>query len=347
MEKEIIKKIIEAGNLAPSGGNSQPWRFIVENDSIKVIALPDKDHKILNIKNRGTWVAHGALLKNFKIAAENFGFEPVIELFPEMHVSAIVKFKPADTDNKTELYEALFNRHSNRKPYDKEPLPENDKKYLQEGIHDFPQCELVFVEGEKIKKVAENVSYDTVVSLQNRLLHKHLFDEVLWNEEEQHSKGGLYFKTMEMAPPKSTVFKLFKMWHINQFFGKIGFRKKILEETSRKMGQSALWGAITVNDEDINFLHAGGLIQDIWLRATKLGYSFQLVVAIAFLWQQANFGNRNIFSHHDLNMIENAYKNLKEAFGVKDRIIALMFRIGKSGPPLAVSHKRPPQIEWN
>jgi nitroreductase len=31
--KEDLKKILEAGRLAPSGGNRQPWRFIVVTDS--------------------------------------------------------------------------------------------------------------------------------------------------------------------------------------------------------------------------------------------------------------------------------------------------------------------------
>ena len=30
---EDLKKILEAGRLAPSGGNSQPWSFVVVKDS--------------------------------------------------------------------------------------------------------------------------------------------------------------------------------------------------------------------------------------------------------------------------------------------------------------------------
>jgi len=33
---EIIKNIVEAGTLAPSGGNRQPWRFIVVTDKQKI-----------------------------------------------------------------------------------------------------------------------------------------------------------------------------------------------------------------------------------------------------------------------------------------------------------------------
>ena len=39
VEKEKIKKVLEAGRLAPSWGNTQPWRFIVVQDRAKIEAL--------------------------------------------------------------------------------------------------------------------------------------------------------------------------------------------------------------------------------------------------------------------------------------------------------------------
>lgn len=36
VEKEKIEKVLEAGRLAPSWGNTQPWRFIVVRDRAKI-----------------------------------------------------------------------------------------------------------------------------------------------------------------------------------------------------------------------------------------------------------------------------------------------------------------------
>lgn len=41
IDQEAIEDILEAGRLSPSGGNEQPWHFIVVNDSEKIIALSD------------------------------------------------------------------------------------------------------------------------------------------------------------------------------------------------------------------------------------------------------------------------------------------------------------------
>ena len=39
VEKEKIEKVLEAGRLAPSWGNTQPWRFIVVQDKAKIEQL--------------------------------------------------------------------------------------------------------------------------------------------------------------------------------------------------------------------------------------------------------------------------------------------------------------------
>ena len=42
---EIIKTILEAGIKAPSGGNRQPWRFVVVTDKDKIKNFEPEDHQ--------------------------------------------------------------------------------------------------------------------------------------------------------------------------------------------------------------------------------------------------------------------------------------------------------------
>src|SRR3989344_6844296 len=139
MDKEIIKKIIEAGNHAPSGGNSQPWKFIVKNNVIQIIALPENDHRILNFKNRGTYIAHGALIENIDITSRALGYEPKFELFPKTNVSTSVTFYPLNGTREVDLYSYIFQRHSNRKSFKTEPLSQKEKEYIFQDVNKFPQ----------------------------------------------------------------------------------------------------------------------------------------------------------------------------------------------------------------
>src|SRR3989344_5200913 len=207
MDREIIKKIIEAGNCAPSGSNSQPWRFIYSDNILRVIALPEKDHRIFNFRNRGTYIAHGALMENIDIASRFFNYEPQFELFPEKESSCRITFFPSKEPKRVELYDSISKRHTNRKPYDTKPLSVEEKEYLFQGTDRFPQCELVIAEGENILQLARNLAYDILISLQNKILHQLLFREIIWKEEDQKLQQGLYVKTMEITPLKAFVFK--------------------------------------------------------------------------------------------------------------------------------------------
>lgn len=99
INKETIQKILEASINAPSGSNSQPWRFEFFDNELRIIATPEKDHPILNFRNRGTWVAHGALIENIIIAATHFGFKTKPHFFPDYrdpNLTAILEFKKDD-----------------------------------------------------------------------------------------------------------------------------------------------------------------------------------------------------------------------------------------------------------
>lgn len=348
MDKEIIKKIIEAGNLAPSGGNSQPWKFIARDNTVEVAMLPEKDHPILNFKNRGTYVAHGALMENVEIAASSFGYKSLFEIFPRPGISARITFQPLERAQNEELKEAIAKRHSNRKPYKNEALLEEEKRYLFEGAHKFPQCELAVAEGEKMRRISENLAFDLVLFLSNKLLHEHFFQEVLWEEEDQKLRGGLYIKTMEIAGPKAFIFKLLKNWTAVQLLNRMKLPQKIYKESVKTASSAGLFGAIIIRNQDDNFIYAGRLMENIWLRATKLNLGFQLITGVPFLWQQLNFGKSKIFSKKDKAVINKAYRNLLDIFRVEDqdRVIACIFRIGEAEKPLAISYKRPPSIDW-
>lgn len=348
MDKATIEKIIEAGNLAPSGGNSQPWRFIVRSGTIAVIGLPEKDHEVLNFENRGTYFAHGALLENMRIAAAHFGYETKFELLKEKNIFVQVTFTPNPSSNgkHEDLYDALFKRHSNRKPYGKAALSSEVKYYLLAGTHRFPGCEIATVEGEAIREAAQSMAFDTPIFLENERLHRLLFKEIIWKEHEQKHRHGLYVKTLEIKPPKSFVFKRLAHWKTAKFFGKLKLPQKIYEDNAKTLASAGLWGAVAVEPRDIDFFHAGMALENVWLRAAEMGLGFQIVTGVAFLWQRLHFGDPGIFSSREQNIIEQAGERLIKIFGIKNKIIAATFRIGSADPATARSYKREPEILW-
>src|SRR3989344_3946164 len=85
-----IKEILSLAVNAPSGHNSQPWKFVVKEDSLQIFNVPDKDKTIFNWNQKGSLTAHGALIENIVILASEKGFEASVTLFPEGQESNLV-----------------------------------------------------------------------------------------------------------------------------------------------------------------------------------------------------------------------------------------------------------------
>ena len=62
--RDQIEQIIRELVNAPSGDNSQPWRFEMGDSEVRLFNLVGRDATLFNFKNRGDFLAHGALIEN-------------------------------------------------------------------------------------------------------------------------------------------------------------------------------------------------------------------------------------------------------------------------------------------
>jgi len=350
---ETIKEIIIASVNAPSGSNSQPWRFETSGDQINVIAEPKKDHPILNYKNRGTWIAHGALIENIKIAAGALGFKTEIKIFPDPanpNLTAQIKLFEA-TSLEKELFQVIPERTTNRKKYDLNPLTFEQKKYLGQAVEEVgDEVRVIWIEDiNQINRLCQAGAANEIVTLENQKLHELFFDEVVWSrEEEQKKMGGLSVETMELKPPEKFGLKLFKHWSIMSKLAKFGLTKKIAAGNAKNYATTPLMGLVAVKNDDRDFIIAGRVIERIWLKATRLGFSFHLITGTMFFWQGINLGGLKLFSVDHRRIIADEYQAILDIAGIKDKswLVTAMFRVGRGGEPTARSTKKSPEIRW-
>lgn len=342
--EESIKKILEAGAQAPSGSNSQPWRFRVRDNQIDVIAFPEKDHPILNFRYRGTWFAHGALLENILIAASALGYNAQFDLFPDKsnsNLTARITLERGSLKDEL-LYKYIFKRTTNRKPYANTPLTSEQRADLLRSVREVGGGEVKLIEDlNKLKILGEALSANEVVMLENKFLHKLFFEEIVWTgEEEKKRKSGLYLKTMELKPPQQFALRFFKYWPVVNFLNKLGLAKSIAKENAGVYSSAAAIGILIVDDDDVAFLQAGRIVERLWLKVTKMNLSFHLLTGIPFLWQGIRAGKAEYFSREHVGLIEDAYKKIVGIGGATaGRIAAFLFRIGDGGEPSARSSK--------
>ncbi len=136
----ILRRIVESAAAAPSIHNTQPWRFtVVADDLLEVHADPDRALWVGDPHARALYLSCGAALFNIKAAIRMTGFNPLVWPLPHPEfaptVLAAVQAEPGRPPSFTEreLYEAIWQRHTNRGPFTDESVAEPLRVSLEQA----------------------------------------------------------------------------------------------------------------------------------------------------------------------------------------------------------------------
>ncbi len=125
-----LRFLLNYGVLAPSNHNVQPWLFRIVSDGIELYADRTRALPVVDPEDRELIIGCGAALFNLRIALRHFGYESLVEIFPEASkpdLLARVNFgreKKAVAEEHA-LFEAIVKRRTNRTPFDERPVPES------------------------------------------------------------------------------------------------------------------------------------------------------------------------------------------------------------------------------
>lgn len=104
MSRDVLVKILNLARWAPSGDNTQPWRFeIVADDHIVIYGFDTRERVLYDFDGHPSQMAHGALIETLRIAAS--GFEMMIEW----------ALRPGSPDN-APVYDVILKRSPNLLP---------------------------------------------------------------------------------------------------------------------------------------------------------------------------------------------------------------------------------------
>ncbi len=142
---EKSKFLLRYAILAPSSHNTQPWKFSIGEDGIRIFVDKTRWLKVADSDQRELHVSIGCALENLLIAAEHFGYAHQVTYFPEPsneELAAVVRFTPREQTSAfrpTALFEAIIARHTNRQAYQARSIQPEDLQRLhdccvEEGI---------------------------------------------------------------------------------------------------------------------------------------------------------------------------------------------------------------------
>jgi hypothetical protein len=347
INREDLIKIVNAGILAPSGDNSQPWQIYFDGEKLYLKNLEYRDRSLYNVKNIASYIAFGAMIENMTIMAKSLGYEMSIKLFPEggnSPIVAILSFVRGQVILDP-LLSFINKRCVNRKKYKPKQLEPQVREFLLKVITGFKGAELYLIEDEeKKKKLAKIFSLNDKILFENKNLHDFLFKHLRWSREEvESSRDGMSIESLEIGSIQSKIFRLLSSWNLIRFLNIFGFSHIVPLRSYKLCKSSSALCLLLMKDTGFNsFINGGRVFQRIWLTATSLDLSLHPMTGITFLIQRLHMANGKDLSITHQRLLMDLEEQLKRFFPInRDKSMIMAFRLGYADPPSDKSLRLP------
>jgi len=276
-------QVLDYAKWAPSGDNTQPWRFTVESSHSFVVHCHDtRDHVVYDLDGHSSHLAHGALLESIEVAAAHFGFHPVIsetpassELTPEFRVE--LQMTPEPPSNLSRLGPYLKLRCVQRRAMQKTTITPSVRQALEEKLDEGYQ--LLWLDGHQQRAMARLLARNARLRLtlpEAYPTHKEIID---WGQ--QYSQDKIPEQALGTDPLSGRFMKFaLQSWKRVNFFNRF-MAGALLPSLQLDYLPALSSGALllVVAPEPCqsyrDYLQAGRNVQRLWLEATRHRLSLQ------------------------------------------------------------------------
>lgn len=311
-----FEEIIYYATLAPSGHNTQPWKFSVKKNSILIYPDYSRRLPVVDPDDHALFISLGCALENLIIAANHMGYSAKIECFPQNEEKDCIRvtINKENVEFDADLFDAITSRQTTRSKYDGRPIPTEDlEKLIKASIQDKVSF-ILFTEEKEIDPIIEFVKEGNVLQFRNKSFVNELISWIRFNKMDVlASRDGLNPASMGLP-------------YVPTWLGKF-----ILNNFATPNGEANKCEKLIRGSSGLALFIAASNDKQSWI---NVGRSFERVVL------KANFLN---IKHAHMNMpceeIEIRTK-LQKHLGLKDEQPLLLLRMGYSNPK-PKSYRRP------
>jgi len=350
LNDDEIKDLVSAAALAPSGGNTQPWKWLAREEALYLFHDEKESASWIDFKNSASYVALGAAIENLKIKAGASKLTTAYSLFPNGEDSKLVAafnfHRATEHQYLNNLSKGLELRLTNRKKGDRRPIPEELISSLKSLVHLDSDAELFIIQDEaSVKKVADVVSASERIRFLHPQGHHDFYTkEIRWTSETDGPvTEGLDIKTLELSESDKTglivasspeVIKLLNKWGGGAAFEKL---------SKNSIASSSAIGLIVLPEySSTNFIKGGQALQRVWLSANLNELSLQPLTAPLFMFARLNKTDGDGMTPKmisELGALENDLNTIFPAMKEKQGIF--MFRLSYADEASIRSFRRP------
>lgn len=333
LDAATIKQLVSAAILAPTGGNSQPWKWKYVSKNLYLFHDPEHNAPFVDFNNTASYIGYGTATENLVLKAHELELEVKITPFPlktDSKLISVFQFFNQENLNSVaglelhlvdELAEAIPNRVANRKLSPKTFIEENRLDKIISAVKTVPGANLKFLTDENtIEAIGEIIAKADRIRIMNKAGHKDFLAETIWTDEEaEKHKRGVEVASLDITPSERVGLKITSDWevvnHLNQWQAGKG-----LEKLSRKATACAsAIGLISMEKHNMqSFYNGGRAVERAWLAATKDDISFQPLSVSTFLLNRLVHQGTEVFSEHASSELTEMKKEFEKLFSLEE-----------------------------
>lgn len=345
-ENALLERWVDLANMAPSGGNCQPWKWVYQSGLLHLFHEPHFSESLLDYTRFGSYLALGAAIYNLELSARADGFESVVHWTSEGMRVASVQFRKVPPQTHT-LLPFIPERQTYRNKGTGVAPSAEVMEQLRLSVSGFHQARLdIYTDRSLMSALGAISACGERWRVVNRQGHHDTFHEELrWTVEETEStRDGIDVRTLGMSDATIKAFELAKDYLPVKFLREQGLAKvfeKGINDAVKNNGAACL--LYMEGEGRAQFLQGGRVFEHVWLEAARLGLSFQPVSAFLFLFRLLE--HTDISSHitaealEELTLMKQAFLKLTG----KNHLPIFMFCIGDAPPHEFRSLRRKPK----
>jgi molybdopterin/thiamine biosynthesis adenylyltransferase/nitroreductase len=281
-DRDAVRFAVASAVLAPSAGNQQPWRFRWRAPVLECRAAIGSE---LARSRAACEVATGAALANLELAAQRLGLSCETELLGGGPGDLMARVKLASGRGAApgELYEQIGRRATDRRLGPWTPLAPGVAQELAAAAEAAGGRLLWADERETRAELGEIVGAIARQRFVRASWHAELFRELRLDEEDDGT--GIAAAELAMSREELLFLRLLARPEVAALLGRAGGGGRIAERERVAITGAAGVALLVIGARGgQSYLRGGWLLQQLWLRAARLGLGVQ-PLGIPLLWE--------------------------------------------------------------
>jgi hypothetical protein len=220
----------------------------------------------------------------------------------------------------------LFDRHTNRFPFQPDPIPSeilNALKTEHEGTAELK----ILTEDKHRDSVAALVRAASLARFQNRQIHEWFMATLRFSPEQVASGTGLDVNTLNLPPGGKWFLKTIRNWRVMACLGKIGAYRLFSEIESKPIQAGPAIIVIKGQNTADGAIESGRLMERVWIYLNSQGIAIQPYFVVTD--QIERNANPNKIPNNLRPQLDNLQKASKKFFGTTpDTTVYMLLRAG-------------------